>query len=958
MEKFFGKIKTLCKKYPIETTLILVCFVAVTVTVIVLTALLSQPKLTKIEIVTPPTKTEYIEGQDVDTAGLVVKAYYGKKSNVIDDYYLDKKQVSFGDDKIVVSYAGGGNICSADIPITVVRKGLVAIEITQLPDKLAYVEGAQFDPSGMAVTASYNNGRQENISDWQIDKADPLQLGDTAVSVSYGGLTIQVSISVEAKVLLSVYMRRAPQKLSYFEGEYFDFLGVEICAKYGNAADELIKDWDYDKKEQLTTADGAVEFSFALHGVTKTVSADITVQVAPDVDEEREFVQKVLDLLPPAQTMSEENLPEIEYALSLLDRLDSPTPEQSATKQTLEAKRDEIVAALPPESEREYSVVYKIGGGLNFEDVDFTVNPDRYKNSDGAVALSPAVSQIADGQGYVFNGWLLDGQVVDKLQDLASNVVIFADFKLTATLTVEFVDRGGSSTLLQQQGVTRTAAYDLQAAGIDTLIYLASGRLPVAYYAQDGSRISAADLSAGKIVTVYVVTAQARELHIDGNKGASVGWTYDFSVAGADEQTSHMPDVGNVFVIPIGAAVKVVAMNANINDIIVDGTSMGEKLNNTVVQAEFVLEQGQYAVSVTFSTVITEMSTLSFLGYNQHSVVYPAGWDGVIADVDLDNIKFIYDEDNVNYVTQYFIDGEIYYLDGLAKYVFDGDTQIYVKRVRNSFSLTVIYAGGQEKLDGLVGKQSLGEAISGLPQDALSTLTSILADGRLFSDAQQSQSISEQELLSATLRSDVVVYSGWERPAPPAPTFDEVDYSGCAFVGDWSALFAKDADVLSSQLTLSADGVYCYRTYVNGSLSADISGIYRIEDGKVALKTLRLNYQYQLAVKEDVEIDVAFAEDGLLRVTFVYLEGADMTLFEHTVTCGDIRPVNYTNKEFIGTYDLNGAEIELRENGTARIIYQGVTASVVYRVTDDGRLYIFDNGDLGTGEIKGILEEV
>ena len=53
---------------------------------------------------------------------------------------------------------------------------------------------------------------------------------------------------------------------------------------------------------------------------------------------------------------------------------------------------------------------------------------------------------------------------------------------------------------------------------------------------------------------------------------------------------------------------------------------------------------------------------------------------------------------------------------------------------------------------------------------------------------------------------------------------------------------------------------------------------------------------------------------------------------------------------------LNGAKIELRENGTAVIVYDNQSFTVNYRVDEDGKLIVFDNGDLGTGEVKGIWE--
>lgn len=956
MKNFFRKIKNFCIKNPIGTVLILLCIVTVLVSSILMATLIPHSHLTKIEIVTPPDKTQYIEGEDVNTQGMVVKAYYGKKGRIVTDYTLDKEQLSLNDKEIKVSYADRGTVKSAAFAVSVVKKDILSIEITKMPNKLKYIEHSLFQPDGIEVTANYNNGKSETVEGWEYDKKGKLQIDDTLVTISYGGKTVSLSIEIEAKVLQSLYIKKSPDKLSYFEGEYFDFLGVELYAKYSNAQDELVRDWDYDKTSLLTLSDTSVEFSYTLHGVEKTARVEITVMSAPNVNKDEEFVQEVLNLLPPIDGMTAQNLPSINYALSLLDRLAQPSQEILEIKQSLEEKRNEIAQSIPPEEEKSYSVTYSVSNGLNFEDINWGNNPIKYTAGDGEVVLSPAVSQIAAEQGYVFNGWFLNGQKIDSLLNLRADVNVFADFQLTATLTVEFLDYYTGSVLLEQEGVERTGAYDLQAANIDFVIYSTCSRLPIAYFDGNRTKISSADLGKGKKVAIYVVTSQARELHIDGSRGASVGWTFDFSVDESQFQTSKMPQVGNVFVIPIGATVKIVSMNANIDDILVDGVSKGTNLNNTVVQAEFEVTEGDYALSVTFKTKLSDITTLSFLGYNQHSIVYPAGWDGVIASADLDTLKFVYDEEGINYVNRYTIDGDVYYFDDLVRYCFQGDTQIYVDRVRNSFSFKVYYVGGVESFDELVGKQTLQDAFSMLPEEALQIFNAILKDGRLYADSQKSQSISMQDILAKILRSDITIYSDWERPSEPQPVFDDVDYGGCDFVNTWTAVFSKEADVLSSELTLTADGLYSYRTFVNGEPSADVRGVYRIEDGKVALKTAQFNQPYLLFQKEDLAIDIEFAKDGLMRVNFIDIRAAEMTVFEHTMTCGNVRFVNYTNMDFIGTYELNGSKIELRENGTAVIVYDNQSFATNYRVDKDGKLIIFDNGDLGTGEIIGIWE--
>lgn len=78
--------------------------------------------LTKLDITTPPTKTEYIHGESFDKSGMVVKATYDDNSvdAAFTGYTVDKSVVKFGDTKVILTR---GTI-SAEQSITVKQKEL------------------------------------------------------------------------------------------------------------------------------------------------------------------------------------------------------------------------------------------------------------------------------------------------------------------------------------------------------------------------------------------------------------------------------------------------------------------------------------------------------------------------------------------------------------------------------------------------------------------------------------------------------------------------------------------------------------------------------------------------------------------------------------------------------------------------------------------------------------------
>lgn len=65
------------------------------------------------------------------------------------------------------------------------KKELQSVNISQAPAKIAYTAGEIFDPSGMAVTAGFNDGTQEDVTGAVSYSQEPLQAGIESISVSY-----------------------------------------------------------------------------------------------------------------------------------------------------------------------------------------------------------------------------------------------------------------------------------------------------------------------------------------------------------------------------------------------------------------------------------------------------------------------------------------------------------------------------------------------------------------------------------------------------------------------------------------------------------------------------------------------------------------------------------------------------------------------------------------------------
>lgn len=141
------------------------------------------------------------------------------------------------------------------ITIPVGTKQFKNMSLISQPTKLKYIEGDSFDPSGMIIRITYNNGDYTDYK-YPTNSADAPKIGggdvdisnliptDKIIPVTYQDdnvtKTVNISISVTAKKLTSIKVEAAPNKTSYAAGESFDPSGLVISAYYDEdkAADE------------------------------------------------------------------------------------------------------------------------------------------------------------------------------------------------------------------------------------------------------------------------------------------------------------------------------------------------------------------------------------------------------------------------------------------------------------------------------------------------------------------------------------------------------------------------------------------------------------------------------------------------------------------------------------------------------------------------------------------------
>lgn len=139
--------------------------------------------ITKIEITTPPARTEYQKGDALDTTGMVVSTVWtdGSKEVLADGYTVSElDSTETGEKTITVTY----QTFTATFTVEVVAD-TVGIRITSFPSKVYYKIGESFDPSGLTVAEVRQDGTEKEIADYDISGFDSSTAGSKTITVSY-----------------------------------------------------------------------------------------------------------------------------------------------------------------------------------------------------------------------------------------------------------------------------------------------------------------------------------------------------------------------------------------------------------------------------------------------------------------------------------------------------------------------------------------------------------------------------------------------------------------------------------------------------------------------------------------------------------------------------------------------------------------------------------------------------
>lgn len=254
---------------------------------------------TGISVATAPTKTAYIEDEALDPTGLVLNVTYDNGTtgqvaygDAMRDFRFSLRKVSTDDTSVTITYQE----MTTTQAITVTPKSISAIEVVRSPRKSEYTSGETFDPSGLVLKVSYDNGTykyvtytSENADDFSFDKTT-LSEGDTSVTLTYRGFTASIGVSVGTKDIAKAN--------AYLETTTYTYTGSAItpAIKVYYQGIKLTEGTDYtvaysnntEVGKATITVRGIGNYSGTLTKFFNIKSAETTTPVTPANDDDDE----------------------------------------------------------------------------------------------------------------------------------------------------------------------------------------------------------------------------------------------------------------------------------------------------------------------------------------------------------------------------------------------------------------------------------------------------------------------------------------------------------------------------------------------------------------------------------------------------------------------------------------------------------------------------------------------
>ena len=212
-----------------------------------------------IAISSEPASLTVSQGSTVNLAGGEIAVSYDDGSTKIvpmkDLEIRGLNSTELGEQTLVLVYKEKGKSFSATMNVTVVRAAVIGLTLDFSEVKLDYFDGDTFDPTGLKVKASYENGTQSDVTAYEIIPSK-LNTTVTRVGIRYRGVTAYLEVTVRSKQAQRLQITSLPRKISYFVGDTFESDGLDgkVVYEKGSWVTYVAHGSSFSKTEQISVS--------------------------------------------------------------------------------------------------------------------------------------------------------------------------------------------------------------------------------------------------------------------------------------------------------------------------------------------------------------------------------------------------------------------------------------------------------------------------------------------------------------------------------------------------------------------------------------------------------------------------------------------------------------------------------------------------------------------------------
>ncbi|MBQ0009096.1 MAG: bacterial Ig-like domain-containing protein [Firmicutes bacterium] len=239
--------------------------------------LVSAVEVTSLEL-SGEVKTDYFEGEEFTSEGLVVTAIYnnGDRKAVTPTKITGYDKAIPGTQTIFVFY--GDIYATYNVTVTEVVVDSISLSGSY---KTTYFVNEQFSSEGLIVTASYNNGDSKTVTPTSITGYDMSKTGQQTIAVTYSedGVSKSATYTITVNpILLEQIILSGNYKTTYFVGDAFSSDGLVVTAKYDDGSSKTVNPTNISGYNMNVVGEQTITVSYKEGNITRTATYKITIK--------------------------------------------------------------------------------------------------------------------------------------------------------------------------------------------------------------------------------------------------------------------------------------------------------------------------------------------------------------------------------------------------------------------------------------------------------------------------------------------------------------------------------------------------------------------------------------------------------------------------------------------------------------------------------------------------------